>query len=91
MSEEDKFNADALLPTEDTKGFFDDPNATNVRNGHLINIYRPVGVNTINTTNKNPSWDLRGGGPANPRNFVSPWNMSSIEPDPYNRVNGLCK
>lgn len=81
LTDEDKFNAGDLLPVVETnKDWFDDVNATGIKNSHLINIYRPVGIATINSSLKNPSHDIRGT-PANPRNFVSPWLMSSYEPD----------
>lgn len=89
MTEEDKFNVSSLLPDEDTKGYFDDVYTTSVKNRHLINIYRPVGVNTISTTLKNPSWDFRGT-PINPKYNVSPWNQSSWEPDTNIKDGALC-
>jgi len=89
LSVEDKFNADDLLPNENSKDWFDDVQATSVKNRHLINIYRPVGVNTISTSLKNPSHDVRGT-PPNPRTFVSPWNMSSYEPDLNLKNGALC-
>jgi len=86
----DKFNAEALLPKEKHKDWMDDPYAsTSVKNTHLINIYRPIGVNTIQTTLKNASWDLRGASP-NPKYAVSPWQNSSYEPDTNLRNQSLC-
>jgi hypothetical protein len=89
LSEEEKFNSTALLPEEDTKGYFDDVYTTSVKNRHLINVYRPVGVNTISTSNRGRTRDIRGQ-PINPRNNVSPWNMSSWEPDINIREGALC-
>jgi len=91
MKDVDKFNAETLLPREkDTKGWMDDPyESTSVKNNHLINIYRPVGVNTIQTTLKNPSHDIRGT-PPNPKLAVSPWQNSSYEPDTNLRNQSLC-
>jgi len=90
ITDVDKFNADSLLPSEKNKDWFDDPyEATSVKNTHLINIYRPVGVNTIQTTLKNPSWDLRGS-PQVPKFAVSPWMNSSYEPDTNLRNQSLC-
>jgi hypothetical protein len=87
VSEEDKFDAGALLPQERNDDFFEDVQAVSVKNRHLINIYRPIGVNTVSTTLRNASHDIRGE-PANPKNFVSPWGNSSIEPG--NNIIGLC-
>jgi hypothetical protein len=89
LTVDDKFNATELLPNEANKDWFEDVQATSIKNPHMINIYRPIGVNTISTTLKNPSHDIRGT-PPNPRNFVSPWNMSSIEPDLNIRDQSLC-
>jgi hypothetical protein len=42
----------------------------------------PVAIDTIGSTMRNSSRDLRPV-PAIPKMNVSPWNQSSIEPDPY--------
>ena len=87
----DKFNADSLLPQENNKDWFDDPyQSANVKNSHLINIYRPIGVNTIQTTLKNPSWDIRGTPNCPKVGSISPWMNSSIEPDTNLRPQSLC-
>lgn len=39
-----------------------------------------TGIDTIGQTLKNPSYDLRSD-PVIEKKFVSPWNMSTIEPD----------
>ena len=77
---------EGLLPVEE-KDWFEDVTPTKIKNRHLINIYRPVGVNTISTSLKNPSLDIRGS-PANPKTVVSPFLNSSIEPD--HNIKGLC-
>jgi hypothetical protein len=90
LSEKDKFDAIGLLPQEKNGEWFDDPySSTSVKSSHLINIYRPVGVNTISTTLKNPSHDIRGT-PPNPKYPVSPWSNSSYEPDTNIRNESLC-
>jgi hypothetical protein len=90
LREVDKFNAEALLPKEKHKDWFDDPyESTSVKNTHLINIYRPIGINTISTTLKNPSWDIRGT-PSNPKYVASPFLNSSWEPDTNLRNQSLC-
>lgn len=77
---------EGLLPVEE-KDWFEDVTPTKIKNRHLINISRPVGVNTISTSLKNPSLDIRGA-PANPKTVVSPFLNSSIEPDL--NIKGLC-
>lgn len=90
MKDVDKFNAESLHPQEKNKDWFDDPyESTSVKQSHLINIYRPIGVNTIQTTLKNPSHDIRGS-PPNPKFAISPWMNSSYEPDTNLRNQSLC-
>lgn len=87
LSEDEKFNASALLPKEERQDWFEDVTPQKIKNRHLINIYRPIGVNTVITSRKNGSLDLRGN-PVNPKTFVSPFLNSSIEPDVNAR--GIC-
>jgi hypothetical protein len=90
LTDKDKFNASDLLPKESNPDLMDDPQAqVSIKNAHMINIHRPVGVNTIMTSLKNPSHDIRGT-PPNPRNFVSPWMMSSYEPDLNIKNRAMC-
>lgn len=78
---EEIFNVDKLLPKETRDDWFDVmPEPISVKNRHLINVTRPIGVNTIGTSLRNPSHDLRGTEPC-PKYVVSPWLQSSIEPD----------
>ena len=42
------------------------------------------GANTLGASMKNSNYDLRSA-PSIPRNQVSPWMQSSIEPDPYRK------
>lgn len=80
-SPEDLFDVDKYLPQEVNDDWFEvTPEPISVKNRHLINITKPVGINTIGTSLKNASWDLRGS-PACPKFVVSPWLQSSIEPD----------
>ena len=88
-SEEDKFNASELLPKEKKYDWFDDSQATPVANSHLANISRPSGVNTVVSTKKIACRDIRGIVP-NPRSYVGPWNMSSVEPDMNIKTGELC-
>lgn len=81
-------DSDKLLPQEENKGWFDtveDP--IKVKNRHLININRPIGIDTVASSLKNACRDLRGNVPC-PKYTISPFLNSSIEPD-LNTV-GFC-
>ena len=85
---EDLFKVDKLLPQEVNADWFEVmPEPIKVKNRHLVNVTRPVGVNTIGSSLKNPSYDLRGNVPC-PKFVVSPFLNSSIEPDLNTK--GLC-
>lgn len=78
---EELFDSDKYLPQEVNDDWFEvtkDP--ISVKNRHLINITKPIGVNTIGTSMKNASHDIRSA-PACPKTVVSPFLNSSIEPD----------
>lgn len=83
---DDMFNAGSLLPAQQTD-WFEVHNNVNVKNSHLINVYRPVGANTVSGSLRNASHDFRGD-IANPKYVVSPWLQSTISPDHNNK--GLC-
>lgn len=77
----DLFDVNKFLPQETRDDWFDVvPEPISVKNRHLINMSRCIGVNTMGTSKKNASYDFRGS-PACPRFVVGPWNLSSIEPD----------
>lgn len=81
QSPEELFKVDKLLPQEVKSDWFEVmPEPIKIKNRHLVNITRPVGVNTIGSSLKNPSYDLRGDGNAvNVKMVVSPWLQSSYE------------
>jgi hypothetical protein len=80
-SPEELFDSDKMLPQEVNDDWFQNvPEPVSVKNRHLINVTRPIGVNTIGNSTRNASYDLRGT-IANPREVVSPFLNSSIEPD----------
>jgi hypothetical protein len=80
-SPEELFDAQKYLPQEVNDDWFElVPEAISVKNRHLINITKPIGVNTIGSSKKNASHDLRGA-PSCPKFVVSPFLNSSIEPD----------
>lgn len=78
---EDLFKVENLLPQEVNKDWFEVmPEPIKIKNRHLVNVTRPVGVNTIGSSHKNASYDLRSSPPC-PKMIIGPWNQSSIEPD----------
>lgn len=77
----DMFNIDNYMPGDQHENWFDSmPESISVKNRHLINITKAVGNNTVGSSLKNPSYDIRGN-EACPKFVVSPWLQSSIEPD----------
>lgn len=87
-SDEDMYDITNYQPKEQKSDWFDIlPEPVSVKNRHLINVTRPIGVNTISSTLKNPSYDIRGTPPC-PKYTASPWNQSSIEPD--TNMKSLC-
>lgn len=82
------FNSDNYLPKHVRDDWFEIvPEAISVKNRHLINVSKPIGINTIGTSLRNPSWDIRGT-PACPKFVVAPWLQSTIEPD--TNLKSLC-
>lgn len=78
---EQLYDIDKLLPQEVNNDWFEvAPEPISVKNRHLINITKPIGIDTIGTSKKNASYDLRSDVLA-PKFVVSPWLQSSIEPD----------
>lgn len=78
---EDLFDADKLLPQEVTDDWWKNtPEPVSVKNRHLINISQPIAMNNIGSSMKNANYDLRAA-PINPKQVVSPWLNSSIDPD----------
>ncbi len=79
----DMYDPKNLLPDEIHDDWFeviDEPVA--LKNRHLINLQQPLGINTVGSSLRNASLDLRGNPPC-PKVVASPWNQSTIEPD-YN-------
>lgn len=78
---EDLFDVNKYLPQEVNDDWYEVmPEPVSVKNRHLINVTKPIGINTIGTSLRNSAYDLRGS-PACPKFVVSPWLQSSIEPD----------
>lgn len=82
------FNSDAMLPQNLRDDWFEViPEAISAKNRHLINVSKPIGINTIGTSLRNPSYDIRGSPPC-PKFVVSPWMQSTIDQD--NNLKSLC-
>lgn len=78
---EDLFDVDKYLPQEVNDDWFEvQPEPISVKNRHLINITKPIGINTIGSSLRNASHDIRSA-PQCPKFVVSPFLNSSIEPD----------
>ena len=78
---EDLFDVDKVLPQEVHSNWFETPShPVSVKNRHLVNVVKPIGVNTIGTSKKNASYDIRRAPPC-PKKVLSPWLQSSIDPD----------
>jgi hypothetical protein len=74
---EDLFDVDKYLPQEVNDDWFEVmPEPISVKNRHLINITKPIGINTIGTSLRNANYDLRAA-PANPKFVVSPWKLNN--------------
>ena len=56
----DKYDINAYLPQEEEKDWFETIEPMNVKNSHLINTYRPIGVNSIGSSHRLAIRDLRG-------------------------------
>ena len=74
-------NSEKLLPQQENKDWFDTvEDAITVKNRHLININKPIGIDSIGSSMKNACLDIRGNIPA-PKYAISPFLNSAIEPD----------
>jgi hypothetical protein len=88
ITDEDIFKSDEYLPQDQNKDWFEVmPEPISVKNRHLINVSRPVGIDTIGSSHRNASYDVRGT-PIVAKSIVSPFLNSSIEPDLS--IRGLC-
>lgn len=72
LTDEEIFKAEDYLPQEEAQDWFEVmPEPIQSKNRHLISVTRPVGINTIGTSLKNASYDIRGC-PVNPKMVISP-------------------
>lgn len=78
-------NPSDLLPSDGNNGWANaNPvGSPNLQSISLLNPQQIVGINTQGSTLRNANQQLRSE-PANPRSSTGcPWNISTIEPDPY--------
>lgn len=81
LTTKELYDSNKLLPGETTKDWFEvAPDPIKVKNRHLVNITRPIGLDTVGSSKRNMSRDLRGD-VLNPKRIISPWMNSSISPD----------
>jgi hypothetical protein len=81
-NDKDKYNSNAYLPQEKEKDWFETIETVDIKDSRAINIYRPIGADTIGSTHKGAIYDIRGLDKAVcPKFVVSPWLQSSWEPD----------
>lgn len=86
----DRMNSQYLLPNEIENGWFDVApliNTKHITDTHLLHPKVHMGVNTVGSSLRNGTHDIRGDIP-NPKLNVSPWNNSTIEPD--TNIKGIC-
>lgn len=79
----DKLSATDLLPKDAANSAWSKANPAgqgSITDQNFLNAGYHVGINTIGTSLRNPSYDLRSE-PANPKTLVSPWMQSTIDPD----------
>ncbi|MEM0354180.1 MAG: hypothetical protein QXW79_01225 [Thermoplasmata archaeon] len=86
----DLFDVNKMLPQEIDKDWFDiEPLQTTkkIKDTHLLHPKVHMGINTVGSSLKNGTHDLRGD-IVNPKIPVSPWGNSTIEPD--TNIRGIC-
>jgi hypothetical protein len=87
----EKYNAKDFLPKEINNKWFDTDFSIvskNIDDNNLINPDRYIiGINSVASSLKISSHDIRGGVPIN-KYVVSPWNNSSVAPD--TNIKSLC-
>jgi len=86
----DLFDVKKMLPQEEHEDWFDiEPlaSAKKIQGTHLIHPKIHMGVNTVMSSLRNATHDIRGDIPC-PKIKVSPWLNSTIEPD--TNLKGFC-
>lgn len=83
----DRLSADELLPKDAANSKWAQMNPAgqgDIRDQNFLTAGYHVGVNTVGQSLRNANYQLRSE-PANPQMPVSPWNISTIEPDQTRR------
>jgi len=86
----DQFDSSKVMPVELEADWFDvEPLLTTkkIQDTHLLHPKVHMGVNTVGSSLRNATHDIRGDIP-NPKINVSPWLNSTIEPD--TNIKGIC-
>lgn len=86
----DQFDISKMLPRQVEEEWFDvEPLLTTkkIKGNHLLHPKVHMGVNTVSSSLRYGTHDIRGDIP-NPKINVSPWNNSTIEPD--TNIRGIC-
>lgn len=79
----DRLTSSDLLPKGAADSTWSQANPAgqgDINNVNFLAAGTHMGINTTGSSMKNASWDLRSE-PIAPQRMVSPWNMSTIEPD----------
>lgn len=90
QSIKEELNSDNYLPKQQQSDWFDvEPiqGSKKIRGTHFIHPKVWHGVNTVGSSLRNASYDLRGNVPV-PKINVSPWLNSTIDPD--TNIMGIC-
>jgi hypothetical protein len=81
-TDKNKFDTGDFLPKQKEKDWFETIESVSVKNRNLIQIHRPIGVNTVGSSHKGAIYDIRGLDDAiAPKEITGPWLQSSWEPD----------
>ncbi len=88
VGKDNLFNVKEYLPQEKKEGWFTDPSTSiEINDISLIDNREFIGINTVGQSLRNANLNLRPQPPV-PKVNVSPWNMSTIEPD--TNIKSLC-
>lgn len=86
----DQFNIDKMLPMEIENDWFDTQPLQGTKRVPGVQFISPkvhMGVNTVGSSHRNGSLDIRGDIP-NPKFTTGIWNQSTIDPD--TNIRGIC-
>lgn len=88
LTMEELYDANTYLPKETRKDWFEVIDSQiKTEDASLINVAKFIGVDTVGSSMKNATRDLRGAPPV-PKYNVGVWNNSSYDPD--HNIMGLC-